>query len=59
MALLPSAAVSNIDPSLAAIDVLLKPERVKGYIDWVYRLQVPGGGFQGSDSLAGAEMAEE
>lgn len=59
LALLPSEAVSSIDPSLAAVDVMLKPEQRKGYVDWVYRLQVSGGGFMGSDSLAGTERDEE
>lgn len=59
LALLPSSAVSSIDPNLAAVDVMLKPEQRKDFIDWVYRLQAPGGGFQGSDSLAGTEREEE
>lgn len=59
MALLPSSAVSSIDPNLTAVEVLLKPEQRRDYVDWVYRLQLPGGGFQGSDSLAGTERIEE
>ncbi|ORY92956.1 terpenoid cyclases/protein prenyltransferase alpha-alpha toroid [Leucosporidium creatinivorum] len=59
LALLPSEAVSSIDPSLAGVDVMLKPEQRKGYVDWVYRLQAPGGGFMGSDSLAGTERGDE
>lgn len=59
LALLPSEAVSSIDPSLAAVDVMIKPEQRKGYLDWVYRLQAPGGGFMGSDSLVGTERDEE
>ena len=33
---------------------MLKPAQIEGYQDWIYTLQAPGGGFRGSDSLAGA-----
>lgn len=59
LALLPSSAVSTINPSLAAVDVMLKPEQKQGFKDWVYRLQASAGGFPGSDSLAGTERDEQ
>jgi len=54
LALLPSAAVSSHDPTLSALDVMLKPAHRTGFLDWVYQQQLAQGGFRGSDSLAAA-----
>lgn len=57
LALLPSEVVSSLDPSLSAVQVMLKPDQRQGYTDWVYQQQLPSGGFRGSDSMVGAEPA--
>lgn len=54
LALLPSSAVSTQDPTLSALDVMLKPAHRTGFLDWVYQQQLAQGGFRGSDSLAAA-----
>lgn len=58
LALLPSSAVSTTDPTLSALDVMLKPAQKQGFRDWVYEQQMSGGGFRGSDSLAAASSPE-
>ncbi|KDE06584.1 hypothetical protein MVLG_03080 [Microbotryum lychnidis-dioicae p1A1 Lamole] len=59
LSLLPSTCLSPTnDPSLSALDVLLKPEQRQGYIDWVYEQQSPGGGFRGGDSMAAVGVGE-
>ncbi|SCV71182.1 BQ2448_2770 [Microbotryum intermedium] len=61
LSLLPSTCLSPTnDPSLSALDVLLKSEQRQGYIDWVYEQQSPGGGFRGGDSMAavGSQQSE-
>ncbi|CDR44778.1 hypothetical protein NBRC10512_005877 [Rhodotorula toruloides] len=54
LALIPASTVSTADPSLSALQVLLKPTQREGFIDWVYEQQTAEGGFRGSDSLAAA-----
>ncbi|GEM07421.1 geranylgeranyl transferase type-1 subunit beta [Rhodotorula toruloides] len=58
LALLPASTVSTADPSLSALQVLLKPAQRDGFIDWVYEQQAAEGGFRGSDSLAAARHFE-
>ncbi|BGP31803.1 geranylgeranyl transferase type-1 subunit beta [Rhodotorula toruloides] len=54
LALIPASTVSTADPSLSALQVLLKPAQREGFVDWVYEQQAADGGFRGSDSLAAA-----
>ncbi|GAA5989695.1 hypothetical protein JCM10908_000595 [Rhodotorula pacifica] len=58
LAILPSSAVSSTDPSLSALQAMLKPAQIHGFRDWVYEQQMPSGGFRGSDSLAAAAPCE-
>ncbi|GAA5876600.1 hypothetical protein JCM8547_002419 [Rhodosporidiobolus lusitaniae] len=53
LSLLPSSAVSSLDPNLSALDVMLKPAQKSGFARWVYEQQLPTGGFRGSDALSG------
>lgn len=54
LALLPASAVSSAaTEGQSALDALLKPAQRKGFVDWVYEQQAPGGGFRGSDSMRG------
>ncbi|GAA5842543.1 hypothetical protein JCM11251_004900 [Rhodosporidiobolus azoricus] len=57
LALLPSSPVSTADPTLSALDIMLKPSQREGFVDWVYQQQLPSGGFRGSDSLSGGSGA--
>ncbi|GAA5908245.1 hypothetical protein JCM6882_006780 [Rhodosporidiobolus microsporus] len=57
LALLPSVPISGADPSLSALEVMLKPREREGYIEWVYQQQLPSGGFRGSDSLGGGSSS--
>ncbi|GAA5974013.1 hypothetical protein JCM8115_005986 [Rhodotorula mucilaginosa] len=59
LALLPSSAVASTDESLSALEVMLKPVQIQGFRDWVYELQMPAGGFRGSNSLAAAGLSAE
>lgn len=54
LAILPSSVASSTDEDVSALEVMLKPEQVQGFRDWVYEQQIPTGGFRGSDSLAAA-----
>ncbi|KAK4049082.1 geranylgeranyl transferase type-1 subunit beta [Microbotryomycetes sp. JL221] len=55
MSLIPLSAIKQSHETTdeqSAIDALLKPQQITGYIDWVYEQQVKlTGGFRGSDSL--------
>lgn len=55
LSLLPSSTVSNTDLNLSAVEVMLKPKEIEGYVDWVYKQQIISGGFRGSDSMQGTE----
>lgn len=55
LAILPSSAVASIDPTLPAVDVMLKPEQRAGFTQWVYEQQSSSGGFRGSDSVGTAQ----
>lgn len=59
LALIPASTVSTADPSLSALQVLLKPTQREGFIDWVYEQQTAEGGFRGSDSLAAARCGSQ
>ncbi|GAA5861615.1 hypothetical protein JCM3774_002647 [Rhodotorula dairenensis] len=59
LAILPSSAVSAAGDhaTLSALEVMLRPDQIQGFRDWVYEQQMPEGGFRGSDSLAAAAPA--
>lgn len=58
LALLPDPTTSSSDegPIRRAIEAMLTLKQRNGFIDWIYKQQLPSGGFRGSDSLDGLEL---
>lgn len=61
LSLLPASAISTApeDAQRSALELMIKDESRKEFIDWVYERQEIGGGFRGGSSMDGTEMGSD